>query len=87
MARATAVEGLGEIGAARWHDRAPKLFFDAIAEKCFLTRERDRRLELAVGKLREAFSAAGDADIFFNEVVIGFDVFVAERPVLTVAVQ
>ncbi len=35
----------------------------------------------------EAFGAASDANIFFNEIVIRLDVFVAERPVFTIAVE
>jgi len=35
----------------------------------------------------EAFGAAGDADVFLNEVVVRLDVLVTERPVFTVAVE
>ena len=86
VAGAAAVEWFGEIGGARGHDGAAEFFLDAIAEERFLASERDGRLELAVGEILEAFGAAGDADVFFDEVVVGLDVFVAERPVFAVAV-
>ena len=87
MARATAVEGLGEIRAARGHDGAAKFFFDAIAEESLLASQGNRRLELAVGKMFEPFHAAGDADVFFDEIVVGLNVLVTERPVFAVAVE
>ena len=86
MAGAAAVERLGEIGAARGHDGAAKLFLDAIAEESFLAGERDGGLKLAVGEMLEAFGAAGNANVFFDEVVVGLDVFVRKRPVFAVAI-
>ena len=87
MAWATAVDGLGEIGGARGHDGATELFLDAIAEESFLAGERNGRLELAVGEMLEAFGAAGDANVFLDEIVIRFDVFVAKRPVFAVTIE
>ena len=86
VARAAAVKGPGEIGGARGHDGAAELFLDAISEERFLTGERNRRLKLAVGKILEALGAAGDADIFFDEIVVRLNIFVAEGPVFAVAV-
>src|SRR5205823_1737310 len=59
----------------------------AIAEQSFLASERNRRLKLAVGKMLEAFGGAGDADVFFDEIVVRLDVLVSERPILAVAVK
>src|SRR6266851_6347266 len=87
MAWAAAVDGLGEIGGARGHDGAAQLFLDAIAEESFLTSERNGRLELAVGEMLEAFGGAGDADVFFDEIVVWLDVSVAERPVFAVTIE
>jgi hypothetical protein len=86
VAGAAAVEWPGQIRGARGHDGAAEFFLDAIAEERFLASERDGRLELAVGEMLEAFRAAGDADIFFDEIVVGLDVLVAERPVFAVTV-
>jgi hypothetical protein len=49
MAWAAAVDGLGEICGASESYRAAEFCFDAFTENCFLTGERHRRLELAVG--------------------------------------
>src|SRR5258708_6852785 len=87
VARTAAVERLGEIGAARGHDRAAEFFFDAIAKERFLASERNRWLKLAVGKMLETFGAAGDANVFFDEIVVGLNVFVTERPILAVTVK
>src|SRR5260370_32785649 len=84
---APAVDGLGEISGARRHNGAAELFFDAIAKESFLASERTRRLKLAIGKMLETFGAAGYADVFLDEVVVGLDVFVTERLVFTVAVK
>src|SRR5437879_158769 len=86
VARATAVDGLGQIRGTRGHNRAAKLFLDAIAEESFLASERDWRLKLAVRKMLEAFGGAGDADVFFDEVVVWLDVLVTERPIFAAAV-
>ncbi len=87
MAGAAAVDGLGQICRARGHDGAAEFFLDAIAEQSFLASERNGRLELAVGEMLEAFGAAGDADVLFDEIVVRLDIFVAERPVFSVAVE
>ncbi len=87
VAGSATVERFGEIGAARGHYGAAELFLDPIAKKSFLTRERNRWLELAIGKMLQAFGSAGDADVFFDEIVVRFDVFVAQRPVFAVAVE
>jgi len=87
VARAAAVKRPGEIGIARGHDDAAELFLHAIAEQSFLASERNRRLKLAVGKMLEAFGGAGDADVFFDEIVVRLDVLVSERPILAVAVK
>ncbi len=86
VAGAAAIEGLGEIGAARGHGGAAQLFLDAIAKEIFLTGERNGRLKLAVGEMLEAFGTARDANVFFDEIVVGLDIFVAERPVFAVTV-
>src|SRR5712692_7037570 len=87
VARAAAVDRLGEIGRARGHYCAAELFLDAIAEESFLAGERNGRLKLAVGKMFETFGAAGDAHVFFDEIVVGLDIFVTERPVFSVAIK
>src|SRR6202045_4292504 len=87
MTWAAAIDGLGEIRGARRHDGAAELFLDAIAEESFLAGERNGRLELAVGEMLEAFGGAGDADVFFDKIVVRLDVFVAERPVFAVAIE
>src|SRR5260370_39391149 len=87
MAWAAAVDGRGEIGGARRHEGAAELFLDAIAEESFLAGERNGRLELAVGEMLEAFGGAGDPDVFYDEIVVRLDVFVAERPVFAVTIE
>ena len=47
---------------------------------------RHRRLEAAVGQLVDAFSLPADPDVLLDEVVVGREVRVGERPVLAVAV-
>src|SRR5437867_11584633 len=87
VARLAAVNRLGEIGIARKHNGASEFFLDAIAEKSFLASERNGRLKMAVGEMLKALGGAGDTDIFFDEIVVGLDVFVAERPVFTKTIQ
>ena len=86
MARAAAVDGLCEICGAGERDGATEFCFNAFAENYFLARERHGRLELAVGQVLEAFGHAGDADVFFDDVVVRSDVGVADGPVFAVAV-
>src|SRR5215470_5133923 len=74
-----------EIRGASGHGETAELF-DAVAKHRFLTRERHRRLELAVGKMLDSFFRTADADIFFDEVVVGRDIFVAEWPVFAEAI-
>src|SRR6266403_3110730 len=87
MAWAAAVDGLGKIGGARGHDGAAELFLEAIAEESFLTSERNGRLELAVREMLEAFGGAGDADVFFDEIVVRLDIFITKRPVFSVTIE
>ncbi len=86
MTWTAAVDWASEICGARRDGGAAEFFFDAIAEHRFLTGERHGRLKLAVGKKFETFFRAADADIFLDEVVIGRDVFVTERPIFVEAV-
>src|SRR5437879_8497227 len=67
VARPAAVNRLGAIGIARRHNGAAELFLDAIAEKSFLARERNRGLKLAIGSMFEALDRASDADEFLDE--------------------
>src|SRR5207245_6919987 len=60
MARATAVEGLGEIRAARGHDGAAKFFFDAIAEESLLARLGNERMGRAACEVSVAFGCSGE---------------------------
>src|SRR5207249_5893754 len=48
VARPAAVNRLGEIGIARRHNGAAEFFLDAIAEKSFLTSERNGQWKTAV---------------------------------------
>lgn len=86
MAWAAAVNRAGEICGARRYRCSAEFRFDAFAEHRFLTSERHGRLKLAVGKVFETFFRTADANVFFDEVVIGRDVFVTERPIFIEAV-
>ena len=45
-----------------------------------------RRQKLSVGHLRQAFARSADADVAFDAVVVGLELFVADGPVFAVAV-
>ncbi len=86
VAGAAAVERLRKIRGPAGHRRAAELLLDVVAKQRFLAGERHRGLELSVGKMFEALFGAADADVLFDEVVIGLDVFVRERPIFAEAV-
>src|SRR5690242_4669052 len=85
VARAAPIGGPGKVRGTGGHNGAAELFLDTIPEQSLLASERNRRLELAVGKMFKAFRAAGDADIFLDELVIRRNVLLAARLFLTIA--
>src|SRR6266705_5553465 len=86
VARPTTVQRLGQICHTRGHDHAPELFTHALAEEGLLAGERNRRLELTVGKKVDALRAPRNANVFFDKIVVRLDIFVSERPIFPIAV-
>ncbi len=87
MAGRAAIDGLGEVGAARRHRHPAQLCLDPIPELGLHAIERHGRQKVAVGQMRQALSLSANAHVFFHQVVIGLDVLVAEGPVVAVAVE
>jgi len=81
MARTAASERASEVRRARRHGNATEFRFEAIAEERFLAGEWHGRLELTVRKMIQTFFRTADADVFFDKIVIRFNILVAERPV------
>src|ERR1700722_17158477 len=92
FARAAIVTGtaailrLGEVGRTREGDRAAKLLLYAIPEDRFLAGEWHRRLKLTVRKPFQTFGHAGDADVPLHQVVVGYEILIAQRPIFTLPI-
>src|SRR5262249_42262922 len=76
----------GEVGHTIGHHHPAELFSDDLPRGFAATGKTHWRQKLAVGHLFESFVRTADADEGFDEIVIRRQVFVAERPVFTVAV-
>lgn len=78
---------LGENGDAADGDGAPHFFLDAIAQDGLAAGHVHRRKENRIGKLRQAFGLAADADVALDFFVIGHHFVVGDRPIVAVAVM
>ena len=78
---------LGDVGRAADRDRPSQLLLHPRAKLRLGAAHRHGGMELAVGQLRHVFGLAGDADVVLDQLVVGHQVLVAERPVLAVAVE
>src|SRR5215470_12344956 len=75
-----------EIGDAVGHNAPAEFLFDHLLGLESAARKIHRRKKLSVGHLREAFARSADADVAFDEIVVGFEIFVPNGPVFAVAV-
>ena len=87
VAGRASVDRLGEVGQPAHRQGAAELRLDRAADFVLDAGERHRRLELAVGQLRVVLDHAGDADIVLDQLVVGDEVLVVERPVGAGAVE
>ena len=82
-----AVDRLGDVGRAADGDGPAQLLFHPRAKLRLGAAHRHRGMELAVGQFRDVFRLAGDADVVLDQLVVGDQILVAERPVLAVPVK
>ena len=82
-----AVDRLRQVGDAADRQRASELRLDRVARVLLGAGERHRRQEAAVGELRQVLGQTRDADVVLDEIVVGLEVLVVERPVDAVAVE
>src|SRR4029079_14902342 len=62
-------------------ERAPECFLETCAERDLRARHRHRRLGPSVRQAGQAFGHALHADVLLDQVVIGLEIGVTERPV------
>src|SRR6202035_1844948 len=86
VTRVAAVVRLREDRRTADGDGAAEFSFDSFAEQNFAAAHFHRRQKQAVGQHLVAFGGAGDANIFFDDIVERSHVGVGDRPVIAVAV-
>ena len=82
-----AVDRLGDVCGAADGDRPAELLFDARPQLHLGAAHRHGGMKLAVGQFRDVLRLAGDADVVLDQLVVGDQILVAERPVLAVPVE
>src|SRR5262249_41848938 len=87
MARRPAVDRTREIGAARRSQGAAQPGFHPVAKLYFRASQTYGGQELGIRQVLQTLSLAADTYVLLNEIVIGLQVLVAERPVVSIAVK
>ncbi len=87
VAGLAAVDGLRQVGRAAQGQGPAQLVLDACLHLPLGAGEAHGRVELAVGQLVDALEHPRDADVLLDLVVVGGEVGVGKRPVLTEAVE
>src|SRR6185437_6581399 len=86
MASLAAVMILGKYGRASNGNGAAEPFGDLLSQMYFAAAHLHRRQKMAVRQSVVPFACAADADVVFDNVVIGRKILVRDWPVLSVAV-
>ena len=87
VARGAAVDRPRQVGGATERHGPTEFLFHASPQARLCTGQAHRRLKTAIGQLGHTFRDSGDADVFFDQVVVGRDVLVANRPIVAIAVE
>ena len=75
-----------QVGDAVGHDAPAKFALDHVFGLQRAAGKIHGRQKLSVGQLRQAFARSADADIAFDQVVVGLEFLVADGPIFAVAV-